>query len=249
MQPSVKSLFIKTAKGNPMVAVHSLTLKKGYGIENDINANKISPRQVLITRQEDLDEFNIQPGAIRENITTIGIPIALFHPGNLLIIGATKIRLTFYCEPCKRITPFVNPKKIIKKRGILGVIIKSGEISLRDKIKVQENVYAPLPEEPYKRFLNFIAQTPNGKVVTYKEIIACIGVANSYMRIIPAYLKKTTEKYPIHRIVDTKGYLIEKYVLHQREQLKQENVEIEEKEGLLKINLEKHLWQDDNLYQ
>lgn len=84
------------------------------------------------------------------------------------------------------------------KRGILGVVIKSGKIQVGSNFQVQANTYPALSENPYERFLNFIIKVPSGKVVTYKEIIKGMGVDNSYLRAIPTYLKKTSEaNYPI----------------------------------------------------
>lgn len=255
MNSSIKGLFIKVRKGQPMQAVPSFVLKKGHGIIGDVNANGISPRQILVTRLEEIDEFKIDAGAIRENITTKGIPLPLFQPGNVLSIGEAKIRLTFHCEPCKRIAHLVKPSQIMGKRGLLGVILNGGEINMEQPVNVSEKQYPPMSEKPYDRFLDFVQEIPKGKVITYREVTIGMGVADSYMRAVPTYIKKTPEKYPVHRIVDTNGNLVENYVPYQRQLLESENIEIHEERDLfshsveIKVNLRKYLWMRGKLYQ
>lgn len=59
---SILHLFIKHQYGSVMREVEELNLKVGYGIEGDINANPISPRQILVVRYEDIRELAISPG-------------------------------------------------------------------------------------------------------------------------------------------------------------------------------------------
>lgn len=239
-----------------MVELNTLNLKVNHGIEGDINAEPISPRQVLIVRHEDIANLSIQPGELRENIVIQGIEIDKFIPGSLLNFeSGAAIRLTFYCEPCKRIAHLVESLKSIQaKRGILGVVIKSGQIKVNSNFQVQANKFPALPEIPYKRFLNFIIKIPSGKVVTYKQIIKGIGVDNSYLRAIPIYLKKTSAAdYPLHRILDSKGYLIS-HVRQQKIKLEMEGVQVLSEADLLRnlnksfVEIKDYLWEDSILY-
>ncbi|MEH1946891.1 MAG: MGMT family protein [Nostoc sp.] len=256
MALSIIHLFSKVKVGSPMVELNTLNLKVNHGIEGDINAEPISPRQVLIVRHEDIANLSIQPGELRENIVIQGIEIDKFIPGSLLNFeSGAAIRLTFYCEPCKRIAHLVESLKSIQaKRGILGVVIKSGQIKVNSNFQVQANKFPALPEIPYKRFLNFIIKIPSGKVVTYKQIIKGIGVDNSYLRAIPIYLKKTSAAdYPLHRILDSKGYLIS-HVRQQKIKLEMEGVQVLSEADLLRnlnksfVEIKDYLWEDSILY-
>ncbi|MFN6485417.1 MULTISPECIES: MGMT family protein [unclassified Nostoc] len=256
---SIKHLFIKVKQGSAMVEMKTLNLKVGYGIEGDINADPISPRQVLIIRYEDILDLSIQPGEFRENIVITGTELDNFIPGSLLTFkSGAAIRLTFYCEPCKRISYLVESLKDIKgKRGILGVVIKSGKIEVGSNFQIQAHKFSALSENPYKRFLDFIIKIPSGKVVTYKQIIKGIGVDNSYLRAIPTYLKKTSvADYPLHRILDSKGYLIN-YVSQQKNKLETEGVKVLSEADLLSnlknanknfVDIKDYLWEDYSLY-
>jgi alkylated DNA nucleotide flippase Atl1 len=224
-------LFLKQQHGSVMREVEELNLKVGYGIEGDINANPISPRQILVVRYEDIVDFAIPPGELRENIVIAGIKPENFTPGSLITFeSGAAIRLTFYCEPCKRIAHLVDSLNTLRhQRGILGVTINSGRIHVGNKIQVHTNKFPALSEKPYERFLDFIVKVPSGKVVNYKQIIQAIGVDNSYIRAIPIYLKKTSaDDYPIHRVLDSQGYLI-KYVPEQKKKLESESIEVLDK--------------------
>ena len=182
-------------------------MRRGFGIEGDVNGDEMSPRQILVVSSIDLKRFSISPGELRENIVLDLADEGTFKPGaKLSFTSGAEIRLTFYCEPCKRVVHLVNSiASLERKRGILGVVSASGAISLQDSIKVEPNFYPALSELPYERFLNYVAQIPRGKIVTYKQIIRCIGVVSSYFRAIPIYLKKAPANYPLHRILDPQG--------------------------------------------
>jgi len=225
---SILHLFIKHNHGLPIREVEELKLKKGYGIAEDIHANPISPRQVLIVRHEDIIDLAIPPGELRENIVIAGITSLHFTPGSLITFdGGAAIRLTFHCEPCQRIAHLVDSLKTLQyKRGLLGVIINSGIIRVGHNVHIQPAQFPALSEKPYERFLDFIVKVPAGKVVTYTHILEAIGVDKSYIRAIPTYLKKTSaDNYPIHRILDSQGYLI-KYAPNQKSKLESESIEV-----------------------
>lgn len=256
MALSITHLFTKAKPGSAMVELKTLNLKVGHGIEGDINADPISPRQVLIVKYEDILDLSIKPGELRENIVVTGIEFNNFIPASLLTFeSGAAIRLTFHCEPCKQIAHLVESLKSIQgKRGILGVVIKSGKIQVGSNFQVQANKFPALSENPYNRFLNFIIKIPTGKVVTYKEIIKGMGVDNSYLRAIPTYLKKTSATdYPVHRILDSKGHLIN-YVNQQKNKLENEGVRVLAEADLLSnlnkffVDIKDYQWKDDTIY-
>ena len=227
----VRRVFVKPASGAPMIEPinQTINIKAGYGIAGDKNAHPFSPRQILIVRQEDLESFRIPPGELRENVILEGCMEDDFQPGALLSLGdAVKIRLMFHCEPCKRIGHVVpHLKSILGRRGVLGVALTDGFISAGQPVSVTPRVYPELPAVPYQRFLGFIARVPKGKVITYKQIIIGMGVAESYMRAIPKYIQQTdAAQYPVHRIVDSAGRLIMSYVPTQPDSLRAEDVRL-----------------------
>jgi alkylated DNA nucleotide flippase Atl1 len=223
---SIVNLFSKSQRSSNSIEQKKLSLTVGSGIDRDIHANPISPRQILIVRQEDLLELRINPGELSENMVIAGVDADRFIPGAMLKFDSgAAIRLTFHCEPCKRVAHLVKSlKSIEKKRGILGVVINDGLLTSGDRFELQPNVFPALSDLPYERFLNFLTKIPIGKVVTYKQIIICIGVSDGYFRAIPKYLQKAlTDGYPVHRVLNSEGALIT-HIPHQRERLEAEGI-------------------------
>ncbi|MGB8343703.1 MAG: MGMT family protein [Ktedonobacteraceae bacterium] len=252
----VTHLFIKPGHGRPMEPCSSIDVRAGSGIQRDVNARAMSPRHILLVRQEDLDAFAIAPGALRENVALAGLPPEVFVPGSLLTIGPTvAIRATFLCEACKRIAHVVpSLKSIADKRGLLGVILSDGVIEGGDRVSVQNEQFPPLSDIPYRRFLDVVASIPPGQVVTYRQVVIGMGVAESYMRAIPMYIRRTPAAiYPLHRILDTEGQVIP-YVPDQQQRLADEGVEPIQASALFdaptqaRIPLERYLWCDPTLY-
>lgn len=92
----IKDLFIKQEKKGDMVSKDTVVLKDGYGIIGDINANALSPRQVLIVESETLEALRISPGSLRENISVKGIDLNNLPSGTVLQVGSeVKLRITF----------------------------------------------------------------------------------------------------------------------------------------------------------
>jgi MOSC domain-containing protein YiiM/alkylated DNA nucleotide flippase Atl1 len=248
----VSKLFCRMSKNVPEIEMVQLRLKAGRGIEGDIHANPVSPRQILIVRQENLSKGSlgygpiedVQPGRFGENLVVTGISGSEFVPGaRLEFAGGAAIRLTFYCEPCKKIAGLVwELKDVEQKRGILGVVVQDGVLRAGEDFKIQAGVFTALSEIPYQRFLGFLAQVPAGKVVTYSSVLVGIGVDRGYLRAIPGYLRKAAAAgYPAHRVLDSKGYLTA-YVDDQSDRLLAEGIEVMKDADKLWVSIDKYLW-------
>jgi MOSC domain-containing protein YiiM len=249
----VSQLFGKLARGSAVQSVQHCRLQAGYGMVGDIHANAQSPRQILVVRQEDLYQGaldgrraidNIQPGAFSENMLITGLRAGDFVPGAVLrFAGGAAIRLTFYCEPCKRIAGLVGSlADIAQKRGILGVVVNDGMVSAGAELTVEVGAYEALSEIPYQRFLDFLTELPVGKVATYSSVLLGIGVDRSYFRAIPGYLRKAAAGgYPAHRVIDSKGYL-GIHVPGQRTLLLAEGVEVVAECDKSWVAIDQYLW-------
>lgn len=145
----------------------SVTLVAGLGVEGDAHAGetvkhrsrvKADPtqpnlRQVHLIQAELLDElrtkgFEVNPGSLGENITTIGIDLLSLPRDTLLHIGPSAVvQVTGLRNPCKQLdafqqgltqavlerTPWGEP---IRKCGIMGVVLSGGEVKPGDQITV-----------------------------------------------------------------------------------------------------------------
>jgi alkylated DNA nucleotide flippase Atl1 len=239
----VESLFIKLRRGEAVVELdpgEPLECLSGLGLGGDIHANRLSPRQILITLQSELAEQSIRPGALFENMVVSMRAPRHFRPGAAIVTaGGVEIKLTMYCEPCKRILPVVGLRSMINRRGILGYIVAGGEIRTGDAIEVIAGRYPALPESPAEKFRDFVATIPVGRVVRYLDVTIAMGVDNSFVRAIPGFIKRNiSDQLPVHRIVDGRGRLLN-FIPGQAKKLVAEGVSIDDA-GAVDLNRHGH---------
>jgi alkylated DNA nucleotide flippase Atl1 len=221
-----------------------LTLKRGYGVEGDRNAWAGSPRQVLIVSQPTLTEFDLKPGDLYENIL-VDAPIADLVSGQVIQIGEALIRPTFLCEPCAYLETIRKglSRQIKGKRGLLGMVARSGTIAVGDQVIPTSYRLPFLAEDAKSRFFEFVARIPAGKVVTTADLVLALGVARTYYRVLPTFIKKAPTDLPVHRIVAIDGSLFSRYIPDQAERLADEGVEaVAGKVG------NRHRWRPENFH-
>lgn len=121
-------------------------------------------RQVHLMHAELFDElqpdFDIKAGDLGENITTRGIGLLSLPTGTTLKIGATVlVSLTGLRNPCQQIEAFrpgllkrVAYKDVdghlIRKAGVMGVVVLGGVVRPGDSIDVS---LPPVPHAPLER--------------------------------------------------------------------------------------------------
>ena len=136
------------------------TVKHRYLVKQD--ASRPNIRQVHLIHQELLDElngkgFSVDPGQLGENITTRGIPLLELPSGTKLEIGnEVVIEVTALRNPCKQIDEFQKGMlkevlyknqegNLVRKTGVMGVVLQGGEVRPGDRIKVE---FPPEPHQP-----------------------------------------------------------------------------------------------------
>lgn len=219
----------------------------GLGIRGDVHAHRLSPRQVLLTLDSELRDLRIAPGALLENIVISSAHPELFRPGSALVTASgVEVRLTMFCEPCKRIAHVAKDfGRLLHRRGVLGVFETGGELRHGDALALIGGRYAPLPESAYQRFLDFIPTIPPGRVVRYRDITMAIGAADSFVRALPGYIKRSMGVgLPLHRIVNARGELLP-LVRGQAARLLAEGV-IHHSDAAV-VDLARYLWQGEAL--
>jgi MOSC domain-containing protein YiiM len=122
-------------------------------------------RQVHLIQAELFDElatkgFTIAPGAIGENVTTSGFDLLGLPQGALMRLGANAlVRVTGLRNPCLQLDRFApglmaatldrTPDgKLVRKAGIMAVVLEGGEVSPGDAITVTLPEGPKLPLEP-----------------------------------------------------------------------------------------------------
>jgi len=122
--------------------------------------NQPNLRQVHLIHSELFEElsekgFQVSPGQMGENITTRGVDLLNLPKDTILFIGDTvKIQITGLRNPCKQIDSIKEglmnavldkdeDGKLIRKAGIMGIVIEGGEVKTGDEIS------AKLPPKPF----------------------------------------------------------------------------------------------------
>lgn len=189
--------------------ITNLLIKKERGDEHpleevsrfDVNENGIvgatccsKTRHILLLPKQTLEAFNLKPGSLRENIIVDGANIHALKSGTVLLIGAVKIRLTYHCEPCKRVSKFVSVKEIMHKRGYLGTVLNSGTIKVNDEIEVSKNeFFDAIPYDIKERIKWYLDKQ---KVpVSAAQIRLDLGFTKSTEKTIPKIVEKMGEQY------------------------------------------------------
>src|SRR5437899_12880606 len=133
----VQNLFRAPKKRLPMEELAEVQAVADAGFEGCAHGRPASKRQILLVDRETLDAMNLQPGIIRENITTDGLNVNGLPVGQRLRVGAAVLEVSAACTPCdqmEKVRPGLR-REIYGRRGMLCRVIKGGEIRVGDPIE------------------------------------------------------------------------------------------------------------------
>jgi len=150
-------------------------------------------RHILITQKSILDEFDLFPGDLKENIVVDFNGLHQLKSGIIIKIGSAKLRLTFHCEPCKVIANKVNLGKIAHKRGVLFSVIQKGFIAVGDNVVITDEYLEEIPYEIGDRIEWYLSK--NSDPIHASNLLWEIGLSNSYARALPRLIAKLPEQY------------------------------------------------------
>jgi len=108
-----------------------------FGLEGCAHARAGSDRQVLLVDRETLDAMELQPGILRENITTNGLKVNSLQVGQRLRMGEALLEVTLVCPPCnqmERVRPGLR-KELWGRRGMLCRVLEGGILRAGDPIE------------------------------------------------------------------------------------------------------------------
>lgn len=181
----IKRLFLKKENGSTD-EVSSLDLNEN-GVVGARETHHY--RQLLLLPESTLREFNLKPGEMKEDIV-VELPFNLneLESGTILRVGSAEVRLTFHCEPCSKIKDLVNLKQIMFKRGFLCSVDSSGIVDLNSSIEILNRKAEFIPYKIADRIKWYLDKCQEPIAVT--DLVAKIGLSNSYCRAIPNMVKK-----------------------------------------------------------
>jgi MOSC domain-containing protein YiiM len=134
---TVLHLFRANQRRLPMEELAEIRALEDSGLEGCAHARAGGKRQVLLMDHETLDLMELQPGIIRENITTRGINVNGMKAGERLRVGDAQLEVSMPCTPCdllEKIRPGLR-RELRGRRGMLCRVIASGTIRQGDSIE------------------------------------------------------------------------------------------------------------------
>jgi MOSC domain-containing protein YiiM len=133
----VQNLFRAPKKRLPMEELSEVRAVNDSGFEGCAHARRDGKRQLLLVDRETLEAMDLQPGILRENITTDGLNVNSLPLGQLLRAGEARLEVTAVCTPCdlmEAIRPGLR-KELWGRRGMLCRVLDGGIIRRGDSIE------------------------------------------------------------------------------------------------------------------
>ena len=139
---TISSLRLCKGHREPMEQVDAAEVVAGYGIEGDRHATRKTARagrQMLLMAEETIAAFGLEPGQVRENITTSGVDVDSLGPGDRVALGNDAVvEITGHCEPCERMDEIRQGLRqdLGRRRGMLAMVIQGGTVRAGDSVRV-----------------------------------------------------------------------------------------------------------------
>ena len=207
----VTALFVKPDPKRPMEAAPRVDAQARHGLLGDCHAQPLGPRQVLVVRQEALDELDVAAWQLRANIAIAGLVEPDLASGSVLHIGDARIRITHACEICKVLRDYVDRdafRDLAGRRGALGVFLSGGALRLADEVTVTRYAYPSVPDAIGERVAWIVERIPHGHVLTYDRLLTLVGGKRAHFRVIPTYLRRAgAAGLPAHRVLTSAARL------------------------------------------
>ena len=151
-KPNALSIHLLAGLGVEGDAHAGVTVKHRSRVRRDPSQPNL--RQVHLVHSELFDElrdkgFRVTPGDIGENVTTLGIDLLALPTGTRLRLGdAATVEITGLRNPCVQLDTFQkglmaatldkdSDGNLIRKAGVMGVVLVGGEIRPGDAIAVE----------------------------------------------------------------------------------------------------------------
>lgn len=140
----VERIFVCLVHRFPMRELEEGELIADKGLKGCIHGKPGSKRQVLLMPAEVLETLKLDPGTVKENITTRGQDFTQISAGRRLRIGNAVLEATMPCEPCYRMDEIREGLKaeLRGRRGWLFRVVEGGKVRRGDQIDFVEGAAA-----------------------------------------------------------------------------------------------------------
>jgi hypothetical protein len=179
------------------VSAGSLRLIAGVGISDDVHADALSPRQLLLASSAVYDDFDLPPHALRENLL-LDLDTACLGSGTVLQVGGqVRLRMMFQCEACgqlDRVAPRLA-QRIGNRRGVLARVLRGGMIHTGDPVRALGVLEPAWSDDWRERVQRVLDALPAGWVIEYRHLARLAGIQSSYCRAFPRLLARLGDRY------------------------------------------------------
>ena len=137
MQGTVRSIFIKREKGGKPIPLSSVRAIAG-GLDGDHHTGSSRQRQILLMSGHILDELDVKPGAISENVVIDGIDVMALQEGQKLRLGDAFVAVTIPCDPCVQMDRVRSGLQdaLQNRRGMFVKVLAPGTVRAGDRVEV-----------------------------------------------------------------------------------------------------------------
>ncbi|MDE2329213.1 MAG: hypothetical protein KGK16_00285 [Bradyrhizobium sp.] len=181
----VTELFIKRQHDAPLQSVASIECST-RGIVGGVPCAPF--RQALIVSRPVTAKLGLKPGDLRENIVVDCDDLYDLPSGTVVKIGQSLLRLTFHCEPCKKILKLIEFDRIEHRRGVFGIFINDAAISLGNEFSVTEQRFEAIPYAVPERIRWFLRR--HGARGAAVDLVHALGLPAASGRSVPRLLTK-----------------------------------------------------------
>ena len=139
-QGTIVNIHIARVKETPSDPVQEAVAISNQGLEGDRSCKPGALRQVLVMDKETLDEMELKPGLIKENITTTGLDLSQTKAGQVFFIGNdVTMEIVGECEPCGKMDAIRQglQERLNHRRGMLATVINGGSFKVGDSIRIE----------------------------------------------------------------------------------------------------------------
>jgi MOSC domain-containing protein YiiM len=135
---TVAGLFTSPARKSGVSTSHErVRALAGHGFEGCAHANP-PKREVLFVSEDHLASLDVEPGAIRENVTVADADVQQWPVGQRVRAGEAVFEITMVCDPCHRMDE-LRPglrSRLDGKRGMLARVVEGGDVALGDELSL-----------------------------------------------------------------------------------------------------------------
>ena len=193
----IEALALRASLVAPPARVGSVRAVAGMGLDGDVHADPLSPRQLLLAGTDAYAAFALPPHALREHLL-VDLDTSRLASGTVLQVGDdVQLRLMFQCEACGHLDahrPGLSTR-IGSRRGMLARVLRGGEIRPGDRIRVAGAPLHAWSDDWRERIVHVLDTLPPASVITYKRLAQLAGVASSYCRAFPGMIARLGPRY------------------------------------------------------